>query len=397
MHFNVLTIMSFAVIIAVIGHMIFDKTGVPESIFMVLFGLILGPLSGIIEINDLTSIIPHVFRLSIVIILLESGITTDIKEALETMRTSTIFTVIVLITTSLLCSAFLKYIIGWSSAASLILGVICSGTSTLPILYFTSRLKLSPAVNQMLVFESIINDVTIITAVSLIIQTVSFQLNPSRTIISIIQYISLAIIFGLMFSTVWTLILVRLKVKLSLNYLTTLAICLILYAFTEGRGGSGVMAVMIFAISIGNIPEFFRTHLLIRRKALRFFTEIEVMQKEVTFLVKNTFFLLLGLMFNIQTATSQTFVIALTLIVLMIVSRWISYKAIGLFDHRYIDHTLLVSLMVSRGLTAGLTAMMPSEQGLSMPPIADIVVVMILFTNLAATIGFMIYTRKNMN
>jgi hypothetical protein len=50
--------------------------------------------------------------------------------------------------------------------------------------------------------------------------------------------------------------------------------------------------------------------------------------------------------------------------------------------------------MVSRGLTAGLTALMPSEQGLQIPPITDIVVVMILFTNLAATLGFMVFMRE---
>ena len=166
MHFNVLTIMGFTVIIAVIGHMLFEKTGIPESIFMIALGLFLGPISGLILLIDIQGIIPHVFTLSIVIILLESGLSTDIHEAFHTMRTSTIFTVIVLVTTSLLCGAFLNLVLDWTITSSLILGIICSGTSTLPILYFTSRMKLNPAVNQMLLFESIINDVTIITAVS---------------------------------------------------------------------------------------------------------------------------------------------------------------------------------------------------------------------------------------
>jgi len=190
-------------------------------------------------------------------------------------------------------------------------------------------------------------------------------------------------------------VLVRLKEVFKLKYLTTLALALILYALTEGQGGSGVIAVMIFAVTIGNIPEFFRSHLLIRRRAMMFFTDIDVMQKEVTFLVKNAFFLLLGMMFNIEAATGQTFVIAIILTCLMIASRWISYKAIGSYDNRYLDNALLVSVMVSRGLTAGLTALMPSAEGLQIPLIADIVVVMILFTNLAATLGFIIYMRKN--
>jgi Kef-type K+ transport system membrane component KefB len=59
MHVNVLTVMGFTVIIAVLGHMLFDRIGIPESIFMIIFGLILGPISGIININDISSIISN--------------------------------------------------------------------------------------------------------------------------------------------------------------------------------------------------------------------------------------------------------------------------------------------------------------------------------------------------
>lgn len=394
MHFNVLTIMGLTVIIAVIGHLLFDKTGIPESIFMIVLGLFLGPLSGLIELADIRGIITHVFTLSIVIILVESGLTTDIQEALENMRTSTIFTVIVLITTSVLCGGFLNLVLGWSLHSSLILGIICSGTSTLPILYFTSKMRLNPAVTQMLVFESIINDVTIITAVSILIQAVSLRLSAPATIIGIFRYLIVAVFLGGLFSAIWTLVLVRIQKELALKYLTTLAIAIILHAFTESSGGSGVIAVMMFAVTIGNLPKFFRTRLSIRRNMLRFFTEIEIMQDEVTFLVKNTFFFILGFMFDIKAANWTTLLVALALTGLMVISRWTSYKIIGFFDKRYVENALIVSLMVSRGLTAGLTAFMPLELGLDLQSITDIVIFMILFTNIVATIGFMFRRRK---
>jgi potassium/hydrogen antiporter len=397
MYLNVLTIMGFTVIVAVIGHILFNKTGVPESVFMILFGLILGPLTGTIGLHDFSGLINHVFTLSIIIILLESGLTTDIHEALITMRTSTIFTVIVLFITSLICSGFLWLILGWSPVASLILGVICSGTSTLPIMYFTRKLNLNPVVSQMLVFESVINDVTVITTVALIIQAVTLNLSPSVAILNILQYLVVAVVLGFVFSIGWTLLLVYVREELSLKYLITLAASTILHSLAESLGGSGVIAVLVFGIMIGNLPEFFRTRLYIRRRVLRFFTAMDVMQDEVSFLVKNTFFFLLGVMFNIKTVTLRVLVIALVLTGLMIVSRWLSYKVIGVFDNRYVGDALIVSLMVSRGLTAGLTAFIPVEQGLRMPPITDIVIVMILFTNLAATAGFMIINKEKIS
>jgi len=396
MFLNVLTIMGFTVIIAVIGHTFFDKTGVPESVFMIMFGLILGPLSGIISINEFSGIIPYVFTLSIVIILLENGLTTDFQMVLETMKSSTIFTIIVLLVTSLLCGMFLRFFLGWSIVSSLILGVICSGTSTLPIMYFTSRMRLNPDVTQMLIFESIINDVTIITMVSLIIQGLTPSTGSSVPLLSLIKVlVARAVGLGILFSLAWTVVLVKVKEDLSLKYLTTLAISILLYYLCESWGGSGVIAVMVFGITIGNLPAFFRSHLLIRQRVLWFFTKIEIMQDEVTFLVKNTFFFLLGLMFNVEAVTIKILLVALVLTILMIISRWVSYKIIGFVDRRYINNIWFVSLMVSRGFTAGLTAFMSVEKGLQMPVITDVVIVLILFTNLAATLGFIWITRKN--
>ena len=233
-----------------------------------------------------------------------------------------------------------------------------------------------------------------ISAVSILIQVVSFRLSASATIIGIFRYLLVAVFLGGLFSSIWTLVLVRIQKELALKYLTTLAIAIILHAFTESWGGSGVIAVMIFAVTIGNLPKFFRTRLSIRRNMLRFFTGIEIMQDEVTFLVKNTFFFILGLMFNIEAVNGATLLVALALTGLMVISRWTSYKIIGFFDKRYVENTLIVSLMVSRGLTAGLTAFMPMELGLGLQSITDIVIFMILFTNLVATIGFMIRRRK---
>jgi NhaP-type Na+/H+ or K+/H+ antiporter len=173
-----------------------------------------------------------------------------------------------------------------------------------------------------------------------------------------------------------------------------LAISILLYYLCESWGGSGVIAVMVFGITIGNLPAFFRSHLLVRQRVLWFFTKIEIMQDEVTFLVKNTFFFLLGLMFNVEAVTINILLVALVLTILMIISRWVSYKIIGFVDRRYVNNIWFVSLMVSRGFTAGLTAFMSVEKGLQMPVITDVVIVLILFTNLAATLGFIWITRK---
>jgi NhaP-type Na+/H+ and K+/H+ antiporter len=64
--------------------------------------------------------------------------------------------------------------------------------------------------------------------------------------------------------------------NIKLKYLTTLAVSILIYTLTMNHRGRGVIAVMVFSVTIGNISEFFVSHGLVRRQVKRFFTQIEV-------------------------------------------------------------------------------------------------------------------------
>jgi potassium/hydrogen antiporter len=389
-----LILMGVSVVVAVLGQRLYESTGVPESVFMLSFGILLGPVTGFITVADILWLVPYVFTLSIVIILLESSLGTRVGDVLETMRVSTLFTVIVLVVTTVLCGLFAHLVMGWDPLASMLLGVISSGTSTLPIIYFTSRMRLSKEAEQLLVFESIINDVTILTAVSLLLQLATLTFAPSLMVWSILRYIAVALAVGLIIATVWVIALTRFFEDLKYRYIATLALTVILYSLTESLEGSGVVAVMVFGVAIGNLPEFFRSHKLLRRQVKRFFTQIQVMQDEITFLVKNIFFLMMGMLFEAESMSVKVVLIVLSLMGLMVVSRAVSVRVISLLDNRYMRHITEISLMLPRGLTAGLAALMPLERGLDVPLLKDIVILMVVLTNVMATIGFMAVERR---
>lgn len=391
---GVLLIMGASIVVAVVGHRLFEQTGVPESIFMILLGLILGPWLGVLRPGDVEALVPYVFTISIIIILLESGLSINIIEAVETMKDSSVFTVLVLLVTTVLCGVFVHVVLGWELPPSFILGVICSGTSTLPIVYFTSRMNLGKEVHQLLIFESIINDVTIITGVTFFLQFMILRLDPVNMVLNIFSYILIAVIYGLLGATAWAYILIRFLEDLKLKYLTTLAVSVMIYALAESHGGSGVISVMVFSMVVGNLPEFFRSHGIIKRKVRRFFTQIEVIQDEVTFLVKSVFFFMMGLIFDPRSLNLSIALIALSLSSLIAVSRASSVLLVSALNRRYLKHIFEISMMLPRGLTAGLAALMPLERGVNLPLLKEIVIVMILLTNIAATIGFMAFTKK---
>jgi Kef-type K+ transport system membrane component KefB len=58
-------VISLSILISVIGHKLFQRTGLPESIFMILMGLLAGPLLNIVDVDELTRIMPSLFTLSL--------------------------------------------------------------------------------------------------------------------------------------------------------------------------------------------------------------------------------------------------------------------------------------------------------------------------------------------
>ncbi|MBN1683470.1 cation:proton antiporter [Candidatus Bathyarchaeota archaeon] len=390
---EILLILGISVIISVIGHGFFEKTGTPESIFLLIFGLILGPGIGFIRPSDIENLVPFVFTLSIIIILLESGLSTSLSDLFETMKVSTFFTCMVLLITTLLCSLFFYFLLKWDLFSSIIIGVISSGTSTLPIMYFINRMEMDIKVTQLLVFESIINDVTILTSVAIILQIMTLKIEISNIITNIILYLIVAVIYGLLFSLGWVYILIKFFDDLQLKYILTLAVAVILYSIVESHGGSGVISVMVFGISVNNLPNFFTEHGVIAIKTKNFFTHIQVMQDEITFFVKNIFFLIMGLLFDIRSFNNFILLISISLIVLMVLSRLICVIILGKIDSLYNKYIWKISLMLPRGLTAGLAAVMPIEKGINIPYLKDLVIFLVLLTNITATVGFMSFIR----
>lgn len=98
-----------AMLISVFGHIIFHYTGIPESAFMILLGVLAGPILTVITPAGLEPVTPYLYTLSLLIVLLESGLSTHISEALKAMKTASIFTFLILISTTVICGGFLHF------------------------------------------------------------------------------------------------------------------------------------------------------------------------------------------------------------------------------------------------------------------------------------------------
>ena len=393
-------LLGVAVIISVIGHILFDYTGIPESAFMIILGVISGPILNIITPIGLEPILPPLFTISILVIILESGLETQLLDAVDKMKSASTFTFIVLIVTSLLVGAFMYFIIGWEPLPSLLLGVICSGTSTLPVIYFTSRMSVNEDVKTLLVYESILNDVTLLTAVTIILQAITIKINIGLTLVNLMRHLILAVIFGSIMALIWALILIKFFQEVHLRYISTLSILTILYAITEMEKASGVLAVLTFSLVLGGLNDILKHSGLFYKRTVAIFDPLESqlksmvgMQRETSFVVKNLFFLIMGVMFDLKSLNWNVLVLAILLMALMAVSRIISVGLFSKRNGRYWNDVLIIALMLPRGVTASLAAFMPFEMGVAIPLLKEIIVVLVMVTTITATLGFIILEK----
>lgn len=395
---SIFLLLGLVILIGVAGHMLFKYTKVPESLFMIIMGLIAGPLLQVVNQSDLERLVPLIVLFSLVVILLDSGLSTNIFELVKTLRRASLFTFIVFAVTTALAWSFMHYFVGWGVLYALFVGVICSGTTTITVIYLLSKVTVTEEVRQLLILESIINDITIIAAATFIIQAIELELaGVEYTFHLIFWYVGMGVTFGLVLSFLWANMLGRFFKERRLIYVSTLAIAIILYSLTEIIKGSGVVALLAFTLLLGNLislNERFNLNMEFTGRLQGILDSIKTAQAEVAFSVKNFFFFVLGALFRLENARFDLFAICLVLIALMVFSRFMSAEFLSLMDKRYAGYTLLIAIMLPRGFTATLAAFMPIGKNIEVPLITEIVLTMVLLSTLTATFGSMIFERK---
>ena len=166
---NEVLILSLIILVGFVGRVVFKYTKIPESLFMILIGLAVGPVFGIVDQALFAEYQSLVVTITLVIVLLDSGLKLNLFDTMKSMVKALSFTILVLIfSTSIVGTFFI--LIGWEPLSALLIGVVSSGTTTIITASLLPRLKVPEDIKQILIMESIINDVTLITAAVILVQ-----------------------------------------------------------------------------------------------------------------------------------------------------------------------------------------------------------------------------------
>lgn len=387
-----------------IANIFSEKTKIPASLFMIIIGLLIGPVFGFINPADFRGAAGIFATLAIVIILIDSGLEFDISAFFKKMFDAALFTLLVNVLITLSVGFFVHYVFGWNLLHGFLLGIVSSGTTTVMVQVLLEGLNINRETKHLLVLESILNDTTLILiAVSLIsiIKQGSVSILDSLFIMiqSLLVEFSIGLLFAIIFFSIWFKTVKQIPPHKKRNYVFILGIIFILYGVAEFFGGSGVMAALFFSLLLGNIHLIMKTLNLkekyYRKEHIQSLRSIKLIQLDFSFFIRTFFFVFLGMITDLSLVTLPLLYLMVAILVIMISTRYISVRLISFIEHKYRKHAFLISTMVPRGFVATLLAFLPYNEGIIIPSFAEIVLLLIFATSLVSIFGTIIFRTKD--
>lgn len=388
---EVFFILGMVLVIGYVSYEFFELTRIPDVLLLMALGLFLGPVLGFVNASagsEIVALAPLIGTIALIIILFDGGLNLNFVKVLKELGKATVFTVFVFALTALLTALLMQFAFGWPFLYGLLLGFVVGGTSSAIVIPIVSKLVLAEDYKIILNLESALTDaLCVIFAISLIQLIKSGSMVLSNTAGQLASAFSIAIVIGAIAGFAWLNGLRRLHGR-PFAYMLTLAIVFILYAAVEYVGGNGAIGVLVFGLMLGNFGEIAKRANIKGEYALD--ATLKSFQLEVSFFVRTFFFVYLGLIFNLAALHVDVVLLAFAVVAVCLTARAVAVKLI--VPEKPGSHTdKIMMLMLPRGLAAAVLAAMPAMQGIHIQWFAEIVFMVLVVTNIIATVGVFLY------
>ena len=364
------------IFLGVAGEAFFKKTGIPDVAFLMILGVIIGPVLGIIQAEAVIQVVPYFAALALIIIMFDGGLNLDIKHIVKTAHYSFTLAIIGFILSVVIISLATHYVLEWTWLESILLASIVGGSSSAIVFGLVRNIRISEKAKSILSFESAVTDILATIIAFILFEAVlagHFDLQTLQETIGRAVVVGLVLGFGV--GIPWMYISTKFG-NAQHAYMLTLAILFVLFFLANAFGESGALTALVFGLMIGN-----KKHL---SKILRFkvpkIERDDPTHNQLTFLVRSFFFVFVGLMATFGQIEYVIFGVVVTIAVY--VGRIGLVKTVLRKGFSKLDKSVTKS-MIPRGLAAAVLATYPITMGL---PNAELYPQMIFFIILSSVI-----------
>ena len=369
------------IFLGVAGEAFFKKTGIPDVAFLMILGVIIGPVFGLIQPEAVIQVVPYFASLALIIIMFDGGLNLDIKHVIKTAHFSVTLAILGFILSVVIITLAAHYALEWLWLESILLGSIVGGSSSAIVFGLVRNIKISEETKSMLSFESALTDILATIVAFILFEAVLagyFDLQTLQETLGRAIVVGLVLGFGV--GIPWMYVSTKLG-NAQHAYMLTLGILFVLFFLANSFGESGALTALVFGLMLGN-----KNHL---SRILKFkLPRIEMddpTHNQLTFLVRSFFFVFVGLMASFGQIEYLIFGILITIIVYFgrtIVGKITLTKRFSKLDRA------VTNSMIPRGLAAAVLATYPITMGLpNAEAYPQIIFFIILSSVIITTIG----------
>ena len=239
------------IFLGVAGEAFFKKTGIPDVAFLMVLGVIIGPVLGLIQAEAVIAVVPYFAALALIIIMFDGGLNLDIKHVVKTAHFSVTLAILGFILSVVIISlASLCIRLVWLE--SILLASIVGGSSSAIVFGLVRNIKISEETKSMLSFESALTDILATIVAFILFEAVmagTFDLNTLQETIGRAIVVGLVLGFGV--GIPWMYVSTKLG-NAQHAYMLTLGILFVLFFLANSFGESGALTALVFGLMLGN-------------------------------------------------------------------------------------------------------------------------------------------------
>jgi potassium/hydrogen antiporter len=273
-------------VLAFVANRLSKLTRVPDLIVLLLIGVTLGPILHWVNSDTFKGAVHVLGMLALILILFEGGLELQLRQALRYIPAG-----LLLVTLSFGLSLGLIALIGhallhldWNSCLLMGAALGCtSGTIVIPAL---QQITAPEPVKITLTIEAALGEVIAVLIVGSMLSMGPNQSMFSGMAVDFSHSIVVALVLGVVIGAVWSRLWPLVANQMYSNILN-LGVVLGVFAVARYAGGSGLLAELIFGVTLANMP---RTPHMVRQ-GLRMLA----FHAELSFLVRSFFFVMLGI------------------------------------------------------------------------------------------------------
>jgi len=345
------------IFLGVAGESFFKKTGIPDIAFLMILGVIIGPLLGIIQPEAVVEVVPYFAALALIIIMFDGGLNLDLKSMVKTAHFALLLAILGFAVSMVIVTMLAHYGLGWEWLDSILLSSIVGGSSSIIVFGLVRQLRVSEETKSMLSFESALTDIlSTIVAFIMFEAVLSGYFDIELLGITFGRNIAIGLLLGLGVGIPWMFITTKLA-NAQHSYMLTLGILFVLYFMAQSFGESGALTALVFGLMLGNRRRLSR---YLRIKLPEISTD-DTMHNQLTFLVRSFFFVFVGLLASF--GQIEYIIFGIVSAILIYIGRLIVTKTTLTNRFSALDRKV-TSVMIPRGLAAAVLATFAITLGL---------------------------------